>query len=61
MSFTAKVIQRGTISNTASVTSDEIKTPVNSDPEDITGVKVSIKTTKSHGQITVDEIKELQV
>ena len=55
VSFTAKVIQRGTISNTASVTSDEIKTPVNSDPEDITGVKVSIKTTKSHSKITVDE------
>jgi uncharacterized repeat protein (TIGR01451 family) len=55
VSFTAKVIQRGTISNTASVTSDEIKTPVNSAPEDITGVKVSIKTTKSHSKITVDE------
>ena len=55
VSFTAKVTQSGTISNTASVTSDEIKTPVDSDPEDITGVKVSIKTTKSHSKITVDE------
>ena len=55
VSFTAKVTQSGTISNTASVTSDEIKTPVDSDPEDITGVKVSIKTTKSHSKITVAE------
>ncbi len=55
VSFTARVTQSGAISNTASVTSDEIKTPVNSAPEDITGVKVSIKTTKSHSKITVDE------
>ena len=55
VSFTAKVTQSGAISNTARVTGDEIKTPVDSDPEDITGVKVSIKTTKSHSNITVAE------
>ncbi|MBD5161449.1 MAG: DUF11 domain-containing protein, partial [Oscillibacter sp.] len=54
VTFTAKVTKSGVISNTASVTGGGIP-PVESDPEDITGVKVSIKTTKGHGTITVDE------